>query len=49
MGAKAKEKRKTASKAKKSKKNIDLFAEQFSTLKQGDFVVHNSFGIVKYI
>ena len=36
-------------KAKKvSKKNIDLFAEQITTLKEGDYVIHKRHGIGKY-
>ncbi|MBT3982025.1 MAG: transcription-repair coupling factor [Bacteriovoracaceae bacterium] len=38
------------SKTKKpTKKSIDLFAEQISTLKDGDFVIHGQFGIGKYL
>ncbi|MBT5094914.1 MAG: hypothetical protein HOM21_11750, partial [Halobacteriovoraceae bacterium] len=29
--------------------NVDLFAEQLATLKVGDFVVHNDFGIGEYL
>jgi transcription-repair coupling factor (superfamily II helicase) len=40
-------------KKKKSKnisnKNIDLFAEQISTLKKDDFIIHNDHGVGKYL
>ena len=36
------------SKVKATKKNIDLFAEQLATLKEGDFVIHNDHGIGIY-
>lgn len=33
----------------KTKSNVDLFSEQISTLTEGDFVVHNKFGVGKYL
>jgi transcription-repair coupling factor (superfamily II helicase) len=41
--------KKSSQKAKKNKKNIDLFAEQISTLKENDFVIHNLYGVGKYL
>ncbi|MDD0854707.1 transcription-repair coupling factor [Halobacteriovorax sp. GB3] len=31
------------------KKNVDLFAEQLASLKEGDFVVHTEYGIGEYL
>lgn len=37
------------SKSKKIRKDTDIFAEQISTLKLNDFVVHKEYGIGKYL
>jgi transcription-repair coupling factor (superfamily II helicase) len=36
-------------KQKASARHVDLFAEHLSTLKEGDFVVHQGFGIGKFV
>lgn len=36
-------------KKRKRKNNSDLFAEQISTLKNGDFVIHKQFGVGRYL
>jgi transcription-repair coupling factor (superfamily II helicase) len=38
-----------ANKNKKTTRHVDLFAEHLSTLKEGDFVVHQGFGIGKFV
>ncbi len=34
---------------KSSKVDLDLFAEQLATLKSGDFVIHNEYGVGQYL
>jgi transcription-repair coupling factor (superfamily II helicase) len=41
--------RKKSSSVKKTISNVDLFAEQLSMIKEGDFVIHNDLGIGKYL
>ncbi len=36
-------------KVSKKKQNIDFFAEQLSSLKAGDFIVHKNFGVGKFV
>jgi len=38
-----------AAKNKNAARHVDLFAEHLSTLKEGDFVVHQGFGIGKFV
>jgi len=40
--------RKSVSKPQQNK-NLDLFAEQLASLKEGDYVIHNSYGVGKYL
>ena len=41
--------RKKLTKKTSAKKNIDLFAEQLSTLKKDDYVIHAQYGVGKYL
>jgi transcription-repair coupling factor (superfamily II helicase) len=41
--------RKKSHAVKKMAPNLDLFAEQLSMIKEGDFVIHNDLGIGKYL
>ncbi len=43
------QKRKPRNKTKRKKENIDFFAEQLTSLKPGDFIVHKSFGVGIYL
>lgn len=39
----------SAAKNKNTTRHVDLFAEHLSTLKEGDFVVHQGFGVGKFV
>lgn len=39
----------SSAKTKNNTRHVDLFAEHLSTLKEGDFVVHQGFGIGKFV